>query len=126
MTDTRIVGDAEVSSINPAHYRTDPSGVECIELARHMMFAAGNALKYIWRLGQKDEAIQELGKAVWYLRDARSAPRVTYDGDWFSKISRVIDTRDEVTGLAMVYISFHRYDAAIDLLEEEIRVRSAA
>ena len=54
----------------PAHYSSHPSGVECIELARHLPFALGNALKYIWRAGQKIDRAEDLEKAQWYITDA--------------------------------------------------------
>ena len=53
---------------SPPHYRSHPSGVECIEITQHMNFCLGNAMKYIWRAGLKSEdAVQDLRKAVWYL-----------------------------------------------------------
>lgn len=63
---------------HPKHYNCHPSGIECIEVARHMDFNLGNVLKYIWRHGKKrsetnpDElsnAIEDLEKAAWYLND---------------------------------------------------------
>lgn len=56
---------------NPAHYTSDPSGVECIEITRHRNFNIGNAIKYLWRAGLKGKAtqIQDLEKAVWYIQD---------------------------------------------------------
>ena len=57
-------------SVNsPAHYTSHPSGIECIEITRHMNFNLGNAIKYIWRAGMKDEYLQELKKARWYIDD---------------------------------------------------------
>ena len=53
--------------INPDHYRSHPSGVECIQITEHMDFLLGNATKYIWRAGLKDNALQDLEKAKWYL-----------------------------------------------------------
>ena len=58
-----------VSPINPGHYRSHPSGVECIEITRHMNFNIGNAIKYLWRHGQKANAVEDLKKARWYLDD---------------------------------------------------------
>lgn len=52
---------------NPSHYNSHPSGVECIEITESMGFCLGNALKYIWRAGLKQSAIQDLRKAVWYI-----------------------------------------------------------
>ncbi len=34
---------------HPPHYTAHPSGVECIDVAEHMNFNRGNALKYLWR-----------------------------------------------------------------------------
>lgn len=48
---------------HPNHYNQNPSGVECIEIIQHMNFNVGSAVKYLWRLGKKDDAIQELKKA---------------------------------------------------------------
>lgn len=62
---------------HPSHYTSHPSGVECIDITRHMTFNIGNALKYLWRAGLKSEAtktqkekhIQDLQKAAWYIND---------------------------------------------------------
>lgn len=51
----------------PKHYNIHPSGVECIQITEHMNFCRGNAIKYIWRAGDKGNEIQDLEKAVWYL-----------------------------------------------------------
>jgi hypothetical protein len=53
----------------PPHYRSHPSGIECIEVTRHMGFNLGNAIKYIWRADLKHDAIEDLRKAIWYLED---------------------------------------------------------
>ena len=55
--------------INPSHYRRHPSGVECIEITRHLNFNVGNAIKYIWRYQDKGDPIENLKKAQWYLDD---------------------------------------------------------
>ncbi len=56
---------------HPEHYTSHPSGVECIEVVRHMGFNLGNVVKYIWRAGIKDAEVelQDLEKAAWYLQD---------------------------------------------------------
>ena len=53
--------------INPDHYRSHPSGVECITVTESMNFCIGNAMKYLWRAGLKDDAIEDLHKAAWYV-----------------------------------------------------------
>jgi len=52
---------------NPPHYQDHPSGIECIEITEHMNFCLGNAIKYIWRAGLKNNAIEDLRKARWYI-----------------------------------------------------------
>ena len=56
---------------HPAHYTSDPSGVECITITRHRNFNVGNAIKYLWRAGLKDEGktVEDLRKAVFYIQD---------------------------------------------------------
>lgn len=62
---------------HPKHYTSDPSGIECIDITRHRNFNIGNAIKYLWRSGLKedkdrkliDKQVEDLNKAVWYLID---------------------------------------------------------
>lgn len=62
---------------HPSHYTRHPSGVECIQITRHMNFNIGNAVKYLWRAGEKAglkediraKEIEDLEKAVFYIRD---------------------------------------------------------
>ena len=67
-------------SVNhPAHYTwlKELCGIEVIDITRHMNFCCGNALKYIIRAGHKKDAsltdkekqIEDLNKAIWYLKD---------------------------------------------------------
>lgn len=58
----------ERDTINPAHYKSHPSGIECIVVTEHMSFNLGNAVKYIWRAGLKNtNPSEDLKKAIWYL-----------------------------------------------------------
>lgn len=55
---------------HPSHYTSDPSGVECIQVTMHKNFCVGNAMKYLWRAGQKggeDTYVTDLSKARWYI-----------------------------------------------------------
>lgn len=62
---------------HPKHYTSDPSGIECIDITRHRNFNIGNAIKYLWKAGLKedkdrkliDKQVEDLNKAVWYLID---------------------------------------------------------
>ena len=55
--------------INPIHYKTQ-SGVECIDVAELFPYSLGNAIKYAWRAGKKDNLKQDLEKCEWYLNRA--------------------------------------------------------
>lgn len=57
---------------HPSHYCQ--GGIECIDgligafgEKEVATFCKINAMKYIWRLGHKDEEAQEIGKIKWYL-----------------------------------------------------------
>lgn len=65
---------------SPSHYTDHPSGVECIIIAEHFNFCLGNAIKYIWRSGEKDGSseLQDLKKARWYID--REIKRLTKNG----------------------------------------------
>lgn len=60
---------------HPQHYTSHPSGVECITITQHYNFCIGNAIKYLWRAGLKQEEgipqhtkeIEDLRKAIWYI-----------------------------------------------------------
>ena len=63
---------------HPSHYAwlKDLCGVEPIEICQHFDFSVGNALKYIMRKGkvernltEKQQRIQELEKAIYYLKN---------------------------------------------------------
>lgn len=54
---------------HPPHYTNHPSGIEAIQVTRHMNFNLGNAVKYVWRAGLKGDAIQDLEKARFYIND---------------------------------------------------------
>lgn len=54
---------------HPPHYTSHPSGIEAIQVTRWMNFNLGNAVKYIWRAGLKNDAIEDLRKAAFYIND---------------------------------------------------------
>lgn len=59
--------DPTGTAIDPTHYKSHPSGIECIQITEHMGFNLGNALKYIWRCDLKCDGIEDLKKAKWYI-----------------------------------------------------------
>ena len=59
---------------HPAHYNGD-SDYECIKVleawlapAQFIGFCRGNAIKYLCRVGKKDDILQEWKKAAWYIQ----------------------------------------------------------
>ncbi len=52
---------------HPPHYTAHPSGVEAIQITEHFNFCIGNAIKYLWRAGEKGDTLQDLKKAAWYV-----------------------------------------------------------
>lgn len=54
---------------HPDHYK-GAKGIEVIDVidAFDLGFSLGNAVKYILRAGKKDNAVQDLKKAMWYIK----------------------------------------------------------
>lgn len=50
----------------PAHYQWLP--IEAIEITEHFNYCMGNALKYIIRADHKGKPVEDLRKAVYYIR----------------------------------------------------------
>jgi predicted RNA-binding Zn-ribbon protein involved in translation (DUF1610 family) len=65
---SKCTAKQEDSVNHPKHYTNHPSGIECIQITEHMGFNLGNALKYIWRCDLKQDAIEDLNKAIWYIQ----------------------------------------------------------
>lgn len=55
---------------HPAHYGGEDNTYEAIKVveAWNLGFCLGNTIKYISRAGKKDNIIQDLEKALWYLQ----------------------------------------------------------
>ena len=65
----------------PQHYAT--AQIECIAAIAHAIadepdpfvaYCRGSAIKYLWRAGRKQDAAQDLRKAIWYI--TRAAERL--------------------------------------------------
>lgn len=67
--------EAKDSIINPKHYKNVAAGKQYMELMVDMLDGKsgveahlfGQVYKYLMRCGNKDEEVQELEKALWYL-----------------------------------------------------------
>ena len=67
-TDPEPLVFCDTDNVNhPPHYTQHPSGVECIQITEHMGFNLGNAIKYVWRADLKNDAVEDLRKAVFYI-----------------------------------------------------------
>lgn len=61
---------------HPKHYQSN-NGVECIDainaategLTGIEAFDTGSAIKYLWRWKKKENPIQDIKKAIWYLNN---------------------------------------------------------
>jgi hypothetical protein len=65
-------------AINPDHYKV--GGIQTIEYLQAKLtpeeyrgYLRGCAFKYLSRIGHKDEAAQEVSKAIWYLMMLRDS-----------------------------------------------------
>lgn len=56
-----------MSAVNPQHYQGFTGGAQPVDIAEHLSFNLGNALKYISRAGRKGDAVEDLSKARWYI-----------------------------------------------------------
>lgn len=72
---------------HPERYGGDTT-YECIKVLKAWMskeeyegFLKGNAIKYICRCGKKDEEIQELEKAKWYLEKLIESKKENKNGN---------------------------------------------
>lgn len=64
----------ETDMVNsPPHYRAIPAKcycgkpIECIQITEHMNFNIGNAVKYLYRCDFKENPVQDLEKAAYYI-----------------------------------------------------------
>ena len=77
-----IIDDTEIGGVKQY------VGIECIDVVRNMPFWKGNAIKYLWRAGLKQEVgksdvtkeIEDLEKAKWYIQDRINQLKQQHDG----------------------------------------------
>jgi len=68
---------------HPSHYngQFQMKPAECINLTQWLTFCLGNAVKYIWRCGNKnteDHGYEDFKKAIWYLKRHLSLPEMAH------------------------------------------------
>lgn len=59
---------------HPTHYTAHPSGIECLDVVRHLPYELGNVIKYCWRWQAKG-GVEDLRKALTYLNSCTSETR---------------------------------------------------
>ena len=117
---------------HPAHYTGVTAGIECIDIARHLNFQLGNALKYVWRAGKKggsDMELEDLKKALWYLQDSIQNGYNDFDKcDHIAEAITLLVTRDDDSLKANVLrnIAAQRVLAAANGVRQMIEEREAA
>lgn len=65
---TKEYWHAEDPVNHPAHYKSGSLEVITVIEEFNLNFRMGNAIKYILRANKKDNKIQDIKKAIWYLR----------------------------------------------------------
>jgi len=123
--------EIDIHGVNhPAHYNTDPSGVECIEITRHMSFNLGSAFKYIFRAGRKDlvgnaleSELKDLRKAIWYFDDEIAANSFWTDRKrlYREPFLRIIESRKGYIRLAFESIYNNNLENARTFVLAEIK-----
>ena len=54
---------------NPKHYEKNSVTIRPIDLIRYLPGSLANACKYIIRAGDKNNELEDIKKAIWYLND---------------------------------------------------------
>lgn len=90
--------------INPSHYTTHPSGVQCIEISQHLSGCLAQAFQYVWRCGQKDDPAQELNKALWFIERELTIAKPQIIRELFFKEALVKVTRSDTNLLRAVVL----------------------
>ena len=117
---------------HPAHYTGVTSEIECIDIARHLNFQLGNALKYVWRAGKKGGSameLEDLKKALWYLEDSIGHGYNDFDKcDHIAEEITQIVTRDDDSLRSNILrnIAAQRVHAAANFLRQMIEELEAA
>lgn len=79
---------------HPSHYTSHPSGIECLEITRATNIPnVSNAIKYVWRTDLKDDTLEDLHKAEFYLLDQieHFGPKAELPWDVRDKLLKVRD-----------------------------------
>lgn len=113
-----------MSKVNhPEHYNRGK--IECIDVIEDwkLNFHLGNAVKYISRAGAKDNEIEDIEKAIWYLQryveKLKEINKIIEDLDIDKIVEESLKTQKEQEGYELVI--FGKYTAIFTELEEAIK-----
>lgn len=68
----------------PRHYNSHPSGIEAIDIARHLAGDWFNAFKYVFRAEHKNGR-QDIEKAIYYIEDSIRHQLPVFGYGWGTK-----------------------------------------
>ena len=103
---------------HPPHYK-DASGIECIEVTKHMQFCGGNCFKYLYRAGKKGSTVEDLKKAIWYADKAWENEEVVLIAP-MRLIEKIAVHREGNIKQAMLYVAEDFWAMAKQCIEAEI------
>lgn len=97
MNRKRFLVDSEIESVNhPNHYGGKGNPLEVINIIEYygLNFNLGNVIKYCLRAGKKDEIIQELKKAQWYIN--REIERLENNTSHYEGFKGILNTETKI------------------------------
>lgn len=110
---------AQADMVNhPPHYK-DASGIECIEVTKHMQFCGGNCFKYLYRAGKKGSTVEDLKKAAWYADKAWENEEVVLITP-MRLIEQIAVHREDNIKQAMLYVAEDFWAMAKRSIEADI------
>lgn len=111
-----------------AHYNSHPSGVEAIDISRHLTGNIAQAFQYLYRWRYKGEGARDLRKACYFLRD--QARHLGPAGDQLPDVAlsyaiEVIEGEEdhrlrEALRVCVVGLNTSQYERAAQLIEQVI------
>lgn len=104
----------------PKHYVEQSARVEPIEVLRWAPFDLGSALKYMIRAGHKDDELQDLRKAEWYLECASETSQMNI-APYYKFFMRYSGILQDFNGIPIFPICETRF--IFDSLLDDVRTR---
>lgn len=84
---------------HPPHYTSHPSGVEAIDVGRHLSADWFNAFKYVFRADHRNGR-QDIEKAIWYAKDGIAHNLPVHAPSWRfehqQRLQKIIDSETDV------------------------------